>query len=696
MNNGNCPSRDQLNEYISGHLRLDVHESIDSHLDACAACQETVDLLDTRSNKIFEGLGSASPSPAGKDGASFRQLVNRAKSIGRDKLPPPGTVLGNYTLGELIATGGMGRVFKAHHQRMKRDVALKILSPSLLTSDEALRRFQREVEAAAKLNHPNIVSAFDADEADGQNFLVMEYVAGKNLAELVEQDGKLAIEKALDCIEQAAHGLQYAHEVGIIHRDIKPANLLLDEQGTVKVLDMGLARTPLAGDVEQSNDLTTSKSLMGTAAYLSPEQAENPRKADQRADIYGLGCTMYYLLTSRTVFEGASFMEIIFAHREKQSPSLGDLVEDCPAAVEHLFQKMVAKDPAQRFQSMDELIQAITDVRAASPSAATRNRPSGKLIASFAVAAAIFLLVVFFARPPTQTPSSDGQPNETTNVSTDKTKTDIPFDTNNKPILKPARENVSSSTALEIKVAMVNIPIGKFWMGASDDDKSASPDERPRHEVTLNRPFQLGKFEVTVAEFNAVTSDSETTDDKEQNKPISAVSWLDAVRFCNKLSERNGLKPFYEINETGVVANGGDGFRLPTEAEWEYACRANSETKWHFGDDPKVLDDFAWHAGNSHGVIQPVGLKEPNKFGLHDMHGNVPEWCWDRHDPEYYKKSEAIDPPGSPRGTQRVFRGGSVSNRAEQTRSSARSPLGTFYGFFNSVGFRVARTTSSQ
>ncbi len=267
-------------------------------------------------------------------------------------------VLGDYVLQAKIGAGGMGQVFKAHHRHMERMAAIKLLPPELTKDTETVKRFQREVKAAAKLSHPNIVQTFDASNQRGVWYLVMEYVEGSDLADTVAARGQLPIATAINYIRQAAKGLAFAHKNGVVHRDIKPANLLLDKEGTVKILDMGLARLD-DGMAAAKEGLTQSGQVMGTVDYMAPEQAFDTRHADARADIYSLGCTLYRLLTGRNMYDGESLVQKLMAHQTKPIPLLSKVRADVPTALVPIFAKMVAKQPTDRYQTMGEVEAAL-------------------------------------------------------------------------------------------------------------------------------------------------------------------------------------------------------------------------------------------------------------------------------------------------------------------------------------------------
>ena len=300
--------------------------------------------------------------------------------------------IGEYEIKRLLGAGGMGRVFLAEHVRMQRVVAVKMLPAKRMADAVAVERFYGEVRTASRLLHPNIVTAFDAGEVDGLHFLAMEYVDGKTLTEIVAQEGPLPLGEAASVIRQASLGLLHAHRAGIIHRDVKPGNLMRAADGTIKVLDLGLARlgnlrsvgvvgkekaagivgkekavgvvgkekAVSGGGGEARPEANKAGRLVGTLPFMSPEQLEDPEAADARSDIYSLGATLFFLLTGRTPFSG-DFLEQVYGHRHGEIPDLMQLREDVDLRFSHIFSRMLAKSPGERYASLDEVIEELAD-----------------------------------------------------------------------------------------------------------------------------------------------------------------------------------------------------------------------------------------------------------------------------------------------------------------------------------------------
>ena len=268
-----------------------------------------------------------------------------------------GFMLGNYKLLDHLGSGGMSNVYLAEHVLMQRRVAIKVLPEHRVADASYLARFQFEGQAVAALDHPNIVRAYDLGSEGRIHYLVMEYVDGSDLEALVERAGPLPYHVAARYILQAAEGLEHAHQAGLVHRDIKPANLLVDRQGTVKVLDMGLAR--FKAEVRPVPEFARNEQVLGTAAYFAPEQAVNSQTADGRADIYGLGCTLYYLLTGHPPFRGETPLALMNAHQRQTAPSIAAERPDAPAALVAICQKMMEKTPERRIQSAREVAEAL-------------------------------------------------------------------------------------------------------------------------------------------------------------------------------------------------------------------------------------------------------------------------------------------------------------------------------------------------
>jgi formylglycine-generating enzyme required for sulfatase activity/tRNA A-37 threonylcarbamoyl transferase component Bud32 len=590
-------------------------------------------------------------------------------------------VLGPYVLLARVGQGGMGEVFKARHRLLSRVVALKITKKELLTDPTSERRFLREIQATARLAHPNIVTVHDAARIDDTQFFAMEYIEGADLGRIVKENGPLPIPRACDYIRQAALGLQHAFEQGLVHRDIKPSNLLVTaDGGQVKILDMGVVRF---ADTDGS-DLTATGAVVGTPDYLAPEQATNSRAVDTRADLYSLGCTLYHLLTGRPPFPEGSALEKVLKHLHDPPSSIQKLRPDVPADLAAVLEKLLAKKPDQRFQKPKDVVDALTPfcqsgpsspVEAAppKPSEKPKEEPPPRRSRRRALATVVIVLLLAGIGLAGWHPWK-GDPN---------------------PDWKPPMTN-------SIGMELVWVPAGEFTMGAPTTEPGRQEDEGPTHQVVITRSFYLASHETTARQFESFAHTTSYKTEAEQgnsgshrwseekhgweldrdctwkrpgalrdaNHPVVCVSRSDAEAFCYWLSKKE--------NRT---------YRLPTEAEWEYACRAGSTTAFSVG--PSLAPDQArFFSGKELRRTVKVGTHSSNAWGLHDMHGNVWEWCTDYYRATYYRDSPPQDPRGPQNSDRIVARGGSWSSRSSECRSAARLAVSPSMRR-NDIGFRV-------
>ncbi len=287
-----------------------------------------------------------------------------------------GQTISHYTILEKIGQGGMGVVYKAEDTKLKRIVALKFLPPELTRNPEAKKRFIREAQAAAALDHPYICTVHEIDEADDRIFIAMAFVPGQSLKERIAK-GPLEIDEAVSITVQAAAGLQAAHDKGIVHRDVKPANIMLTEGGRAKIMDFGLAK------LSWSADLTRTATIMGTAAYMSPEQVRG-QQADLRTDIWSLGCTLYEMLTGKMPFEVPETQAVFYAILNTEPPSIRSRKGDIPEELDRIVSKAIHKNPAGRYDDLGQMIRELDSL------ASIRSTPAlsthlGKRVPSIAV-----------------------------------------------------------------------------------------------------------------------------------------------------------------------------------------------------------------------------------------------------------------------------------------------------------------------
>jgi putative intracellular protease/amidase len=383
-NQSTHPVREQLIQFALGKLDATTQAEIERHVAGCESCCRVV--LAVPEDSLVQRLRSDETAIANADtDPQPAQIDKTSAAAPTPQIPVELIDHPRYRIVKLLGTGGMGQVFQAEHKLMERLVALKVINPRLLSNPEALGRFQLEVKAAAKLSHPNIVTAHDAEQAGGVHFLVMEFVDGVDLARLVQQRGALPVKSACHYIRQAALGLEHAFQRGMVHRDIKPQNLMLTRTGQIKLLDFGLARfarDQAAGGTTASGSssgppatMTMAGMVLGTPDYIAPEQVFDSRQADIRSDIYSLGCTLYFLLTGQAPFPPGSVTQKLNWHQTNAPRPMKDSRRDLPVELVATVERMMDKDPAKRFQTPAEVALALAPwvkgaVAGATPTAA--------------------------------------------------------------------------------------------------------------------------------------------------------------------------------------------------------------------------------------------------------------------------------------------------------------------------------------
>jgi formylglycine-generating enzyme required for sulfatase activity/tRNA A-37 threonylcarbamoyl transferase component Bud32 len=612
-----------------------------------------------------------------------------------------GLALGPYRLLERLGKGGMGEVFRARHEALDRVVALKVIRHEYVDEPDALVRFRREARAAARLHHPNIVTVYDAGEDRGTHFIAMEYVEGTDLAQRLEGSGPLPPALACEYVRQAALGLEHAHEEHLVHRDIKPSNLVVTRKGgaeVVKILDFGLAR--FLRESKEETALTPTDAWLGTPDYIAPEQARDSRGADIRADIFSLGCTLFYLLTGRSAFPGSNRTEKLAARLSGDATPVQAVLPRLAPEVARVLERMLARDPAARYQTPAGVAEALAPF--ASGAAPVGEGAEGSARPAVAEAAVS-------TTPRTETPAPAPVLTSTTpavrprSVARPALAVAVLLALLLGPALLALRLGLAPAPpgtpagpppALTNSIGMklVRISEGSFLMGSPDGEEGRKKDEGPQHEVRIERPFYLGACEVTQGEYRQVMGvnpsnfgpngpGKDKVDGLDTDRlPVEMVRWDDAMEFCRQLSA------------SPAEQAAGRTYRLPTEAEWEYACRAGTKTPFAFGKSLSAaqanFNGKRPYGGAPPGMLReytvPVGSFPANAWGLADMHGNVWEWCEDRYLPYADRIGPAPAPPGA--GSGRVLRGGGWFFSGEDCRSARRffseeDRRSPYYGF---------------
>jgi len=543
-----------------------------------------------------------------------------------------------YQVVRELGRGAMGTVYLAHDLKLDgRPVAIKMPAPVLARNKRAVASLKREAVTAMQLSHPHIVTLRAFEQAEEGVFLVMDYVEGQTLDDLLAEKGTLSEAEIVPLFTPIAQALDYAHSKGVIHRDIKPANIMITPTGVPLVMDFSVAR-----ELHETFTRTTGRSgSSGTLPYMSPQQlqGETPHPSQ---DIYSLAATIYDCVAGHPPFHrGAIEHQIV--NREPQT------VEGCGAFGAALL-KGLAKSDKQRPETCAAILTEVANCSQIPPQA------------------------VSHAQQVTESTARDVE--SLAQLITNSIDCKLVY-------VSPGAFTMGSQSPTEMRCE-ITCRGGFLWLKEKTKEvfqyeggEEGRRDDETQHRVILSRGFYMGTTPVTQGQWRAVMGNNPSHFADKDHRPVEQVSWHDAVRFCQRLTERERAAGLIGPNQS---------YRLPTEAEWEYACRAGTTTRFYTGNTKADLARAAWYDGNSDRQTHPVGQKAPNAWGLYDMHGNVLEWCSDWFGD--YPRGEVTDPPGPATGKGRVVRGGSWLNHPSRSRSANRNNIAPDNRCFL-IGFRV-------